>query len=169
MLLERDDLLATLGKLLERARSGNGTLALVAGEAGSGKTSVTRELTTRVVGEAVVLWGACDPLSTPRPLSPLHDFAADPDSGLSGLLNEHVGTVETFGMVLARLKGTLRPMLMVVEDLHWADEGSSLAVPTTAGEVTFCRISHFGGFLRLVVALPEGAHIQVVASLNLKA
>ncbi len=124
MLLERDDLLATLGNLLECARSGDGSLVLLAGEAGSGKTSVTRELANSVGDTAVVLWGACDPLSTPRPLSPLHDFAADPDSGLSGLLDEHVEAVETFGTVLARLKGTLRPVLMVVEDLHWADEGT---------------------------------------------
>ncbi len=67
------------------------------------------------------------------------------------------------------LQGARANIQISADGIHWSDEGSSLAVPTTPGEVTFCRISHFGGFLRLVAALPEGARIQVVASLNLKA
>lgn len=67
------------------------------------------------------------------------------------------------------LRGARAKVQISADGIHWVDEGSSLTMPTTPGEVTFCRISHFGGFLRLVVALPEGAHLQVVASLNLKA
>ncbi len=55
------------------------------------------------------------------------------------------------------------------DGIHWVDEGTDLAMPQAPGDVTFCRISHFGGYLRLATALPEGAHVQVVASLNLKA
>ena len=66
--------------------------------------------------------------------------------------------------------GGVRAKVQISADgFHWVDEGSSLTVPQTPGEVSFCRISHFGGYLRLASVLPEGAHVQVVASLNLKA
>ncbi len=67
------------------------------------------------------------------------------------------------------LSGLRATVQISADGIHWADEGTGLALPQSVGEVTFCRVSHFGGFLRLVTALPDGAHIQVVASLNLKA
>ncbi len=67
------------------------------------------------------------------------------------------------------LGGVKAKVQISADGFHWADEGSSLALPATPGEVVFCRISHFGGFLRLAVTVPDGAHIQVVAALNLKA
>ncbi len=67
------------------------------------------------------------------------------------------------------LRGARARVQISADGIHWVEEGSSLTVPQTPGEVTFCRVSHFGGFLRLVAALPEGARVQVVASLNLKA
>src|SRR5262245_39683683 len=74
-LVERDGLLARLGTCLEQARS-SGCLALVGGEAGVGKTSLVRrfvETGPDVLG-VPVMWGACDPLSTPRPLAPFRDM-----------------------------------------------------------------------------------------------
>jgi predicted ATPase len=47
-----------------------GRLILVGGEAGVGKTALVREFSE---GRRV-LWGACDPLHTPRPLGPLLDL-----------------------------------------------------------------------------------------------
>ena len=123
-LLERDQLLAKLDNMVEDAREGRGSLVLVAGEAGSGKTSLARALADLVEASTLVLQGACDPLSTPRPLSPLLDFAADPDSGLDKILQESVETIEVFNDVLERLKESIRPVLMIVEDVHWADEGT---------------------------------------------
>lgn len=124
ILLEREDQLTTLQALLESARSGAGSLALVGGEAGSGKTSLLHELVGRVGDAAAVIEGACDPLSTPRPLSPLLDFAADPASGLRHLHDHGLGVMEMFTAVLERLRESARPVLMIVEDVHWADEGT---------------------------------------------
>ena len=67
--------MATLGARLGDAREGAGSLVLVAGEAGAGKTSLVRAFTDSSGDTTLVLAGACDPLTTPRPLSPLHDFA----------------------------------------------------------------------------------------------
>lgn len=123
-LLERDDLLESLAGRVESARHGEGSMVLVAGEAGAGKTSLVRALTDRLGGDILTLEGACDPLATPRPLSPLYDMAADPDSGLAELFSADQDSMDIFGEVLERLKESMRPILMVVEDAHWADEAT---------------------------------------------
>src|SRR5436309_388966 len=53
--------------------SGEGRLLLVGGEAGVGKTALLRRFCASQ--SARVLWGACEPLRTPRPLGPLLDVA----------------------------------------------------------------------------------------------
>jgi DNA-binding CsgD family transcriptional regulator/tetratricopeptide (TPR) repeat protein len=124
MLLERGDLLDELRLRVSAAARGEGSLVLVAGEAGAGKTSLVRALVQPARRDVLVIEGACDPLTTPRPLSPLHDFAADPRSGLSGMELDGRSGVEVFAEVLDRLKHTRRPIIMVVEDVHWADDGT---------------------------------------------
>jgi predicted ATPase len=123
-LLERDSLLEELERLLGSAASGEGSLVLIAGEAGSGKTSVVRAFVERVSDRALILTGGCDPLTTPRPLSPVLDIAADPDSHLGSLVAEGAAPLELFSALLNRVKGTLRPSILVIEDVHWADEGT---------------------------------------------
>lgn len=124
MLLEREELLAALGMRLAEAREGAGSTVLVAGEAGAGKTTLVDAFVAGLDDSVLVIRGACDPLTTPRPLGPLHDFAADPDSGLAGLADGTSTPVEMFERVLDRLRNSIRPIVMVVEDIHWADEGS---------------------------------------------
>ncbi|MGB7859268.1 MAG: AAA family ATPase, partial [Acidimicrobiia bacterium] len=85
MLLERDDLIDTLERQLDESSENSGSVVLIAGEAGAGKTSLVRTFLDSLDDRILVIQGACDPLTTPRPLSPLYDFAADPDSGLSDL------------------------------------------------------------------------------------
>lgn len=124
MLLEREELLESLAAHLDDARSGEGSMVLVAGEAGSGKTSLVGTFVASLDDSTLVIQGACDPLTTPRPLSPLHDFAADPDSGLGDLAPGDRPAIELFTEVIERLRRTIRPIVMVVEDVHWADEGT---------------------------------------------
>jgi predicted ATPase len=57
-----------------QAAATRGHVALVAGEAGIGKTSVLRALAE---SHDAVWWGACDALQTPHPLAPLLDIARD--------------------------------------------------------------------------------------------
>jgi len=123
-LLERDDLLDTLEGHVDEARGGRGSLVLVAGEAGAGKTTLVRALIERVGTGALVLQGSCDPLATPRPLSPLLDYASDPDSGLADLFVDSSDNIAVFGMVLDRIRNSIRPVVMVIEDVHWADQGT---------------------------------------------
>jgi hypothetical protein len=74
-LLEREAALAELIGLAGRARAGDGQLALVAGEAGVGKTALV-ECLQREVPDARWSWSACDGLFTPLPLGPLFDLAS---------------------------------------------------------------------------------------------
>ena len=68
---------AALAESLEAVRrSSRGHVVLVGGEAGAGKTALLRAFCDELRPSARVLWGACDPLFTPRPLGPLLDVAA---------------------------------------------------------------------------------------------
>ena len=60
---------------------------LVGGEAGIGKTSFVTALAESFQPPGRVLWGACDPLFTPRPLGPIYDIAVGDLPHLLDLLN----------------------------------------------------------------------------------
>jgi DNA-binding CsgD family transcriptional regulator/tetratricopeptide (TPR) repeat protein len=124
MLLEREGLLESLGEGLQQASDGNGSMVLIAGEAGAGKTSLVRAFVDSLDNSVLVIEGACDPLTTPRPLSPLHDFAADPDSGLGDLTDGDRPAIDLFTEVLDHLRHSKRPVAMVIEDIHWADDAT---------------------------------------------
>lgn len=54
------------------------------------------------------------------------------------------------------------------DGIHWADEGTSFDLPRKDDEVTFCKVSHFGGWLRLCGKTEPGEGIKVLVSLALK-
>ena len=71
-LLERAGELSTLAESLGTVQeSSRGRVVLVRGEAGVGKTALLRRFCEQSRESARILWGACDPLFTPRPLGPL--------------------------------------------------------------------------------------------------
>ena len=75
-LLERAGQLAVLEEALAYVgRGGRGTVVVVSGEAGVGKTALLRSFCAGVAGPQAVLWGTCDPLFTPRPFGPLFAIA----------------------------------------------------------------------------------------------
>ena len=53
------------------------------------------------------------------------------------------------------------------DGMHWCDEGSTLEVPP-GREMSFLRLSHFGGWLRLVGEVPPGNSLKVIVYLVLK-
>jgi predicted ATPase len=123
VLLERDAQLAALRQYAEEAAAGEGRVVLVAGEAGVGKSSLLEEL-VRTQADATVLWGACDGMFTPRPLAPVHDIARE----LGGDLLEVVRTAASREEIFDALLGCVDPVgelvVLVVEDVHWADEAT---------------------------------------------
>jgi predicted ATPase len=96
---------------------------LVGGEAGVGKTALLRRFCEECREPARILWGACDPLFTPRPLGPLLAVA----EGAGGELEKVVASGVMPHEVVAALVRELRaqaPTVFVLEDLHWADEAT---------------------------------------------
>ncbi|MHC1558775.1 ATP-binding protein [Actinomycetospora sp. C-140] len=120
-LMERADEQDVLAAALDRAAAGTGSVVLVAGEAGIGKTSLVRAF-VRGAARARVLIGACDDLVTPRTLGPLRDAARD------GALGRALATGDRDD-VMAAVRTALAhpPTVLVVEDVHWAD-GATLDV-----------------------------------------
>src|SRR6202012_5040966 len=122
-LLERGAPLASLAEYAGEARGGNGRMVLVTGEAGMGKSALV-ERPQRDLPAARWAWGAADGLSTPRPLGPLFDLADQLGGELLRLAQAGAARDELFRALLRQL-GEPGPLnVVVVEDLHWADEAS---------------------------------------------
>ena len=66
-----------------------------------------------------MLWGACDPLITPRAIGPLRDVARAAGGALLAALD---GSRED--VLAAALDELAARAVLVVEDLHWADDGT---------------------------------------------
>ncbi|WP_345458862.1 helix-turn-helix transcriptional regulator [Actinoallomurus oryzae] len=150
----REPELATLTDAFERARAGDPGAVLLGGEAGGGKTRVVGEFAQRVRSDAHVLVGGCLELSTAGfPYAPftaalrqlvreagaaeiaalmprdgardlarlLPEFGEppadrDPDSARARLFEQMLALLERLA--------ERRPLVLVVEDAHWADRST---------------------------------------------
>lgn len=147
-LVGRADVKAAVIDVLDQARSGTGQLLLISGEAGIGKSAVLSFLADAVGDGVRVLRGFCRPGSGVPPYWPwIQVLRASgvpaTDLGEAGRLIEPAGGPpapddalaaadarfrlhDGIGRVLAGLAAD-RPVVVVLDDLHWADE-QSLAV-----------------------------------------
>ncbi|MEU1480222.1 AAA family ATPase [Streptomyces sp. NPDC005760] len=144
-LIGRDDELARLSGVLERARDGEARAVLVAGDAGVGKTRLLGEVTGRAAASGMtVLTGHCVDLGdVGLPYLPFTEvlgalaqderfagaLAAYPvverllGGGAAGDSGGRLRLFESIAGLLADLSD-LAPLLLVLEDLHWADQSS---------------------------------------------
>ena len=118
------------GALLERvaelealaaALAAGGRLVLVAGEAGVGKTALVRSFCAG--RDAHFLWGECDALFTLSPLGPLIAIATAIGGDLAGDVADGA-TPPAVADALLRELTRRDPAIVVLEDLHWADEAT---------------------------------------------
>ncbi|MBW0118857.1 ATP-binding protein [Pseudonocardia abyssalis] len=130
----RDRELAALRGWLDGAVAGHGRLVLVRGEAGIGKTRLAQELARDGVA---VAWGHCVDTEGAPPFWPWQQVlralgvsvtapAAGPDSP-----QDRFHAVDA---VAAAVLAAARPLLVVVDDLHWADESSVLVLQRLADQ-----------------------------------
>jgi class 3 adenylate cyclase/tetratricopeptide (TPR) repeat protein len=154
-LVGRERELASLNEAWASARGGRATLALVAGEPGVGKTRLAAALAEQAAAGALVLYGRCDEEAL-RPYQPIAEafggalerlsgsevaaIVGDDAANLALVLPELRSRIPVWGgptidrfvlfqaaaKLLARLAAE-RPVLVLVDDMHWADE-SSLAL-----------------------------------------
>lgn len=142
-LLERERSLDALRTAFGQALAGSGRLVVVEGEAGVGKTALVRAFCREVRDRARVLEGACDALATPRPLGPIVDVA----TAVGGELERQAadaGASELTRMLIDELRRC--PTVLVLEDLHWADEATLDLLRLLARRVESTRALVVGTF-----------------------
>ena len=138
-LLEREESLTALDGLFAAVRAGEGgQLVFVGGEAGAGKTSLLRVFCDAQTSSARVLWGACEPLRTPRPLGPLLDVAERVGGELETLLAGDSRPHEVASALLRELRAA-HPTIVVLEDVHWADEATLDVLTLLAQRIASAR------------------------------
>ncbi len=123
-LLERNTQIEELSRHLRDAGTVAGKVVLVSGEAGAGKSVLVEEFAQGVDGNTRCLWGHCDALQTSRVLGPVNEVVA----GLSSLPDAHRERAVTREMLFPWLLERLSPpnplSIVILEDLHWADEAT---------------------------------------------
>jgi len=122
--LERDVYLQALAGRLEDARKGRGALIFISGEAGVGKTTLVRRFSETIRGTARIAWGASDPMSTPSALGPVVEIAAALDGYVARLFDEPRQRRLAFRSLLDLVRPAGRPSILIIEDVHWADEAT---------------------------------------------
>lgn len=192
----RDAELELLEAALRRASAGEVASVLVAGEAGIGKSRLLREFRERASESALVLSGwSLDYGSTPAPYTPLPSIVRGALAELGDTAAEAAGPArEALRLLLPELSdapfdrtkagpeslreaiadvleaaAARRPVVVLIEDLHWADEAtlSTLAflLRVLAGHrvlfVVTCRVDEVrrGGAVRSFLVEAERARL----------
>ena len=133
-LVGRDRELALLHDRLTAARDGQGSLVLISGEAGIGKTALADALCREAADTgAHVLTGHCYDRTETPPYGPwlqvarrAHALPAAADAPAAPRLDGAASQADLFAQARAFLAAlaAARPLVLVLEDLHWADSAS---------------------------------------------
>ncbi len=141
---------ASLGEALDRALHGRGTVVTLTGEPGIGKTTMARDVADRArrVG-ASVRWAACwaggatvahGPWLTV--LSGLGPIGEPPRQALAGTTSDGTAAAASARATAYASVATAferasreRPLVVVLDDLQWADEGTVQLLGVVAGHV----------------------------------
>lgn len=141
--------LVALGDAWHQAQAGRGSIALVTGDPGVGKTRLAREVVDQVRSDATAAWGSCAAVGRAAPfgvvtscfaqLAALDDEAAalvgEARRRASEVLDEGGAELQVGGGAYQRLVDELlvalrrlaarRPLLLVLDDLHEVDHASA--------------------------------------------
>jgi hypothetical protein len=189
-LIGRDHPAGVLHAEISRATESHGGLVLVTGEAGIGKTTlVTDAMEVARQRGALVLSGSCwDSSAAPgfwpwvqvvrgmrRQATAAEWAAAEEAAGgqLAVLLGES-GAADGFGMYDAVTSALVavsqrRPVLVVVDDLHWADPSSVRLLEFVAQHTWFERLLLVGTYRDVEVEATEHPLAQLMLPLLAKA
>src|SRR5262245_10502731 len=191
----REAELGRLVRALDRSIAHDGRLVLLVGEPGIGKTRIARELALRAAALGVaVRWGRSQETEGAPPYWPWVQVlrgaerveaqaeAGDPAAGaLAALLADHVprpavaseaesthARFQLFDAVSTALRRlcAATPLLVVLDDLHWADAASLLLLRFIATELADARVLVLGAYRDVELRqgagagmLPELAHV----------
>lgn len=122
-ILERAQQLVALASCWSTVTSANrGRIVLVGGESGAGKTALVRSFCATLEPHVPVLLGACDALHTARPLGAFQDIARS-GGPLHSAVDRGARPFDVAAALLDELASET-PLVVVLEDMHWADEAS---------------------------------------------
>jgi len=98
-------------------------VVLVSGEAGIGKSSLVGAIRAVLPAEGRLLVGYCDDLASPRVLGPLRDLIGSVGTALTAAL-ESADRSRVIDALRAELDWPEHPTVLVIEDVHWADDAT---------------------------------------------
>jgi DNA-binding SARP family transcriptional activator/nucleoside-triphosphatase THEP1 len=141
---------AWLAEAARQAATGAGRAVVVTGEPGIGKTRLAEELVAEALGEGfVVAWARCQESASSAPYwgytqiaeqllaaGVISDAARDGISAAGGgvhSIDPGADGPMLHATMVAALRSATRPMLLVVDDLQWADASSLRALEFVAG------------------------------------
>ena len=122
MLVGRERELEIVDTRVSQLTTSGGSVVLVRGEAGVGKSALVRAIAARHAQRCRVLTGWCDDLTTPEPLGPFWDVAQE-----SAPIEESLSSGDRQRLwhdTMRLLSDPARPTILVIEDTHWADEAT---------------------------------------------
>ena len=123
-MLERDAELAALAHAAREAADRHGSVVLVKGEAGIGKSSLVEALRSHLPAEGRMLVGYCDDLATPRTLGPFRDLVGSVGTELSHAVMDGSERDRVLTALRTELTWPDHPTVLVIEDVHWADDAT---------------------------------------------
>ncbi|MGA8465776.1 MAG: AAA family ATPase, partial [Trebonia sp.] len=141
VLVGRDNELALLDGLLREAARGRGAAVLIEGEPGIGKSALVHAAVSAAPDAGCqVFWGAGDELGTALPLLPFLDALQVREPSVNARRNTIVGllrgeiaadrgadvpaTLAEQLLALVAEESAVRPVVLVIDDLQWADPAS---------------------------------------------
>ena len=123
-ILERDAELSALAHAAREAAAGHGSVVLIMGEAGIGKSSMVEALRSHLPAEGRMLVGYCDDLATPPTLGPFRDLVGSVGTELSRAVTDGSERDRVLTALRAELTWPDHPTVLVIEDVHWADDAT---------------------------------------------
>jgi DNA-binding CsgD family transcriptional regulator/tetratricopeptide (TPR) repeat protein len=129
-----------LQERLRSARNGQGGVLLIGGEAGIGKTALVDEIACEArIDRCLVLSGSCYDLTTTPAYGPwrelVHEYRQDPSlPKLPQSLAVWDGSTDLHTTMLRFLEDVtaVRPLVLILEDMHWSDYESVDLLRTVA-------------------------------------
>jgi DNA-binding CsgD family transcriptional regulator/tetratricopeptide (TPR) repeat protein len=141
----RDEILTIVGSHLDRLLSGAGTVLVIEGRAGMGKSRLVDEIAAIGLRLSMrVGRGAADPGASIVPLSPLLEALSSGDSPILAVesLRPAHGSPEPSYWFLQDLEASLEqaalagPLLICLDDLQWADSATAAVLRTLPERLT---------------------------------